>query len=66
MYLRKDEVQQVFNAIDERFPAVEMAFDALSRLGVWFVQRQPSVKATGATLHWDIDDPHDRKDWCRE
>ncbi|WP_084804747.1 class I SAM-dependent methyltransferase [Bradyrhizobium sp. NAS80.1] len=59
MYLRKDEVQRLFSAIVERFPAGEMAFDAFSRLGVWFVQRQPSVQATGATLHWSIDDPHD-------
>lgn len=59
MYLRDDEVQRLFSTIVERFPAGEMAFDAFSRLGVWFVQRQPSVKATGATLHWSIDDPHD-------
>lgn len=59
MYLRKDEVQRLFSGIVERFPTGETAFDAFSRLGVWFVQRQPSVKATGATLHWGIDDPHD-------
>lgn len=36
-----------------------MTIHALSRLGVWFVQRQPSVRATGATLEWGIDDPHE-------
>lgn len=59
MYLRKDEVQQLFSGIVERFPAGEMAFDAFSRLGVWFVQRQPAVRATGATLQWGIEDARD-------
>ncbi|WP_157918082.1 hypothetical protein [Escherichia coli] len=53
-FITTDYLQQC-----QRFPTGETAFDAFSRLGVWFVQRQTSVKATGATLHWGIDDPHD-------
>jgi O-methyltransferase involved in polyketide biosynthesis len=59
MYLRKEEVQRLFTAITARIPSGEAAFDAFSRLGVRFVQRQRSVRATGATLHWGIDDPHE-------
>ena len=56
MYLQREEVQQHIEAITAHVPRGEAAFDAFNRLGVWAVQRQPSVKATGATLHWGIDD----------
>jgi O-methyltransferase involved in polyketide biosynthesis len=59
MYLREEEVQHLFTAITTRLPSGEAAFDAFSRLGVWVVQRQRSVRATGATLHWGIDDPRE-------
>lgn len=59
MYLRQEEVQRLFTAITARVPSGEAAFDAFSRLGVWLVQRQHSLRATGATLHWGIDDPRE-------
>lgn len=59
MYLSREEVRRLFTNIAARVPSGEAAFDAFSRPGVWFVQRQPSVKATGATLHWGIDDPRE-------
>jgi O-methyltransferase involved in polyketide biosynthesis len=58
-YLRKEEVQQLFTALAARVPRGEAAFDAFSRLGVWVVQRQHSVRATGATLRWSIEDPRE-------
>ena len=59
MYLRKEEIQRLFTAITAHVPSGEAAFDAFSRLGVWVVQRQRSVRATGARLHWGIDDPRE-------
>ena len=59
MYLRQEEVQRLFTAITTRVPSGEAAFDAFSRLGVRVVQRQHSVRATGAWLHWGIDDPRE-------
>ncbi len=59
MYLREEEVQRLFAAITARVPSGEAAFDAFSRFGVRVIQRQHSVKATGATLHWGIDDPRE-------
>lgn len=57
MYLSEREMQSLLEAIVARFASGELGFDALSRWGVWFVQRQPSVRATGARLRWGIDDP---------
>jgi O-methyltransferase involved in polyketide biosynthesis len=59
MYLRQEEMQRLFTAIIARIPSGEASFDAFSRFGVWAVQRQRSVRATGATLHWGIDDPRE-------
>ncbi len=59
MYLESRQIQQLFSGIIARFPGGEMAFDAFSRWGVWFVQRTPSVKATHAKLHWSIEDPRE-------
>jgi O-methyltransferase involved in polyketide biosynthesis len=61
MYLRREEVQQLFTRITARVPSGEAAFDAFSRLGVRLMQRQRSVRATGATLGWGIDDPRELK-----
>jgi O-methyltransferase involved in polyketide biosynthesis len=59
MYLRREEVEQLFTRITARVQSGEAAFDAFSRLGVRLVQRQRSVRATGATLRWGIDDPRE-------
>jgi O-methyltransferase involved in polyketide biosynthesis len=59
MYLRGEEVRRLFAGVTARAPRGEAAFDALSRLGVRLVQRQRSVRATRATLHWGIDDPRE-------
>ncbi len=59
MYLGQEEVQRLFTAITARVPSGEAAFDAFSRLGVRFVQRQHSIKATGAILRWGIDEPRE-------
>ena len=36
-----------------------MAFDVISRLALQMARPNPSVKATGASFGWGIDDPQD-------
>lgn len=57
-YLPADAVSPLLNRITTHFPSGEMIFDAYSKLGIWFLNRHPSIRATGASLHWSLDDPH--------
>ncbi|CUJ61398.1 class I SAM-dependent methyltransferase [Achromobacter xylosoxidans] len=59
MYLSRDDVRALLGGIVSRFQHGEFICDALSSLGVRFVQRIPSVRATGAQLRWGIDDPRE-------
>jgi O-methyltransferase involved in polyketide biosynthesis len=61
-YLPKDEVPRLFERLTAHPPSGEIAFDGYSRLGVWLLQNSPQIRATGASLHWGIDDPHELED----
>ncbi|MDI3289865.1 class I SAM-dependent methyltransferase [Polyangium sp. 15x6] len=58
-YLREDEVPRLFDRLTSHFPAGEFGFDCYSRLGVRLLRRHQSIKATGASVHWALDDPHE-------
>lgn len=59
-YLPPDEVPKLLNRLTGYFSrGGELAFDAYSRLGLWIVRHQPSVRVTGATLPWAFDAPED-------
>ena len=59
MYLTRHQVRQLFTDITGRVRGGEAVFDAGTRLGTKLVQRQRSLRSTGATLHWWINDPHE-------
>ena len=61
MYLAEDDVKPLLNRLTDHFPSGRMAFDALSRLGARMAKADPSVRATGASFGWGIDDPRDIK-----
>lgn len=63
MYLTEDEVRRLLLALQERFPGSEVAFDAYSTLTAKSVRRHPSLKKTGATVRWGIDDVHRIEGW---
>lgn len=54
MYLREEEVRALFAALGQRFAQVELAFDAYSTLTAKRAARHPSLKKTGASIHWGI------------
>jgi O-methyltransferase involved in polyketide biosynthesis len=56
-YLPEKEVPRLFERLTGHFPWGEIAFDGYSRLGLQLLRLQPSVRATGASVHWSIDDP---------
>jgi O-methyltransferase involved in polyketide biosynthesis len=59
MYLREDEIRKLFSTLTTRLPGGELAFDVNSRLGLRLVQSNRMVRATGAQLHWSMEDPRE-------
>ena len=53
------EMVLLLERVTNHLPGGELAFDAYSRLGLTLIAWQPSVRATGATLHWSLDDPEE-------
>lgn len=58
-YLQAQDVLDLLERVIGHFPGGELAFDAYSRLGLSMIAWQPSVRSTGATLHWALDDPQE-------
>jgi O-methyltransferase involved in polyketide biosynthesis len=58
-YLGENDVQPLLARLTGHFPGGELAFDGYSRLGVRLLGSLPVIKATGAALHWGIDDPRE-------
>ena len=56
-YLPEEEVPLLLERLVRHCPSGEIVFDAYSSLGLKLIALQPSIKATGAELHWALDDP---------
>jgi O-methyltransferase involved in polyketide biosynthesis len=63
MYLREAEVKSLVLALQKRFPGSQMAFDAYSLLTARNARNHPSIKKTGAEIHWGIDDAKGLESW---
>jgi O-methyltransferase involved in polyketide biosynthesis len=63
MYLREDEVRDLILCLHQRFPGCHLVFDAFSNMTVQRVGAHPSLKKTGATVQWGIDDPQEIEGW---
>jgi len=57
LYLPEGEVPLLLERLARHSPAGEIVFDAYSAFGLRLIALQPSIKATGAVLHWALDDP---------
>jgi len=56
MYLPETVVKPLLNRLTGHFPSGEMAFDAVSRQGAKMAKANRSVRMTGASFGWGIDD----------
>lgn len=56
-YLPEAEVPLLLERLVRHCPAGEVVFDAYSSFGLRLIALQPSIRATGATLDWALDDP---------
>lgn len=65
MYLGETEVRRLLLQLQEAFPGCRLIADVFSRMTARSATRHPSLKHTGATLGWGIDDPHEIEAWSR-
>lgn len=56
VYLRQDAVLPLLERLTSYFPSGEIAFDVFSRLGVRLGNHHRSIRVTGASLLWSVDD----------
>jgi O-methyltransferase involved in polyketide biosynthesis len=63
MYLSEDYVWELLLRLREAFPGCRLAADVFSRMTARSAARHPSLKQTGATIGWGIDDAQDIEGW---
>mgnify|MGYP001136870811 CR=1 FL=1 len=63
MYLGKSDVRRLLLRLRETFPDCRLVADVFSRLAARSAARHPSLKSTGATIGWGIDDPRELESW---
>lgn len=66
MYLREEEVRRLFVDLQARLPGSEIAFDAYSKLTARGANNHPSIKKTGALIHWGLDDAKQIVTWVKD
>ena len=63
MYLTEEEARSLILKLKEKFPGSEFVFDAYSTLTARSVKGHPSLRKTGAVIHWGIDDAKAIEKW---
>ncbi len=63
MYLTEEEVRSLILKLKEAYPRCEFVFDAYSTLTARSVKGHPSIRRTGAVIHWGIDDAKVIEKW---
>jgi len=58
-YLPADEGPRLLARLVSHLAGGELMFDAYSRFGLKLMRLNPAIKATGAEVHWAIEDPRD-------
>ncbi len=66
MYLKEDEIKTVLNHIKKRVGNYTLIFDTYSVYTAKKVKNHPSVKKTGAHIHWGIDNIKELEKWNSE
>ncbi len=64
MYLGEAEVQRLVLRLHETFPGCRLIADVFSRLMARLATKHPSLKHTGATIGWGINDGHELEAWA--
>jgi O-methyltransferase involved in polyketide biosynthesis len=65
MYLGEADVRRLLLQLRESFPGSRLVADVFSGMTARSATRHPSLKQTGATIGWGIDDPHEIETWAK-
>jgi O-methyltransferase involved in polyketide biosynthesis len=65
MYLGEADVRSLLLQLQETFPGCRLIADVFSRMTARSATRHPSLKQTGATIGWGMDDPHEIETWAK-
>ena len=63
MYLKEDEIKRLLKNLQEKTGGYTLILDAFNVFTTKMVKNHPSIKKTGATVHWGIDDPEELTRW---
>ena len=64
MYLGEADVRRLVLRLHETFPGCRLIADVFSRLAARSAANHPSLKYTGATIGWGVDDPRELEAWA--
>ena len=64
MYLDEADVKRLVLGLHETFPGCQLVADVFSRMTARSATNHPSLKNTGASLGWGIDDPCELETWA--
>ena len=64
MYLGEADVQRLVLRLRETFPGCRLTADVFSRLTARSATQHPSLRQTGATIGWGIDDARELETWA--
>ena len=64
MYLDEADVRRLVLRLHETFPGCQLIADVFSRLAARSAANHPSLKSTGATIGWGMDDPCELEAWA--
>ncbi len=65
MYMSEADVKRLFLRLREAFPGCRVIADVFSRMTARLAIRHPSLKQTGASVGWGIDDPREMGGWAQ-
>lgn len=63
MYLKESEIKLLVKKLTEILGNFALIFDAFSSFAARNVKSHPSIKKTGAVVHWGIDNPEELENW---
>ncbi len=63
MYLSESDVKRLVLRLREVFPGCRLIADVFSRMTARSATQHPSLKRTGASIGWGIDDPRELESW---
>jgi O-methyltransferase involved in polyketide biosynthesis len=64
MYLHAADIKALVLKLSQIFPSCELAFDAFSAMAARRAGSHPSLKKTGASTHWGLDDAREIEHWA--